>query len=72
MPETKGERISLEELKQGDLVWSEHFETYAIFEELSEFQGSMWYWFQRYPNGGVLLIQNSNVYAVNNLLKELL
>lgn len=72
MSSTKTKRIEFKDLKQGDLVWSDHFEAYLIFEEEAEFEGENYFWFKRYSGTSFVLLNATDIYEVDGLLKELM
>lgn len=72
MSEKKSKRIDYRDLKEGDIVWSPHFECYLIFEEEGEFDGENYYWFKRLSGVGFVLLNTSDIYEASELLKELM
>ena len=68
MFETQTESLDLDSLKQGDLVWLDHYQRLAIFEEYMEDMG---YLFKNIHNEGFSVVITSKVYAPSSLLKEL-
>lgn len=69
MSETQTKRISLKELKEGDVVWCPHFKRYITFEEYVEDDG---YFFKNTFTTGFTVLNTGFVYEPSSLIKELL
>lgn len=72
MSAQKTKRLEYKDLKQGDIVWSTHFECYLVFEEAGDFDDEFYYWFRRLTNKNVVLLNTTEIYEVSELMKELL
>ena len=69
MSETQSKRVSLENLKEGDVIWCPHFKRYLTFQEYSEEDGFL---FKNTFSLGFTILNKGPIYEPSSLIKELL
>ena len=69
MFEEKGKKLNLYELKNGQIVWSEHFKCYVMYTG-KDFDED--FVFEYLHKKGYCIIHTSDIYDPPSLLKELI
>ena len=65
----KTQALKLSDLREGDIVWSNHFKRYVIFQEFIEDEG---YMFRNVGRQGLVLLLTDDIEPASDLIKELL